>query len=164
MKTKLLIKAVMLVAALSLLCGLTGCKKKTEYSVGDIISVSTACGHMDYSRSYSFYIVKKGERWLFSADCSKDTESERIQFEDRAVSDEDVNELLSLTEARDEIRRLESHKEPKLKVFVLDETAYSSMICFSSGETLSAKTKMSDETVELFYRLSDKYNNTASHE
>ena len=150
-------KAVVLVAAFTLLCSLFGCKKKPEISAGNIVCVSTSCGHMDNSHAYSFYIVKKGESWLFSADCSPDSESERIQFDDRPVSDKDAKKLLSLVGAQGEAEKLKSYKEPKLKIFVLDETVYSSIIRFSNGETLSAKTKLSEKTVELFRRLAQKY-------
>ena len=146
-------------AALSLFCGLFGCKKKTEYAAEDIVSVSTSCGHMDYSHAYSFYIVKKGEQWLFSADCSENTESDRIQLEDCLVTNKEAKKLISLVEAQNEAQILKSYKEPRLRAFVLDETQYYSMICFSNGETLTAKRKMSDETVEFFYRLSKKYKN-----
>lgn len=157
MKIKLLTKAVTLVALFSLFFGLVGCGEKTEYS-GEIVSVSTSCGHMDFSCSYSFYVVKKGERWLLSADCATDSESERIQLEDCPILEEDAKKLLSVLEASGEVSSLKGYREPKLKIFVSDETTYSSAVGFSNGETLFAKTKMSDEIVDYFYRLSKKYN------
>lgn len=159
MKIKLLIKAVTFVAALSLFCNFSGCKKEMEYAAGDIVSVSTSCGHMDYSHSYSFYIVKKGDKWLFSADCSENTRSDRIQLEDCPVTNKEAKKLISLVEVQKETETLKSYKEQKLRAFVLDETQYFSVICFSNGETLSAKRKMSDETVEFFCYLSKKYKN-----
>lgn len=144
-------------ALFSLFLGLVGCGEKAEYS-GSIVSVSTSCGHMDFSCSYSFYVVKKGERWLLSADCAVGSESERIQLEDCPIFEEDAKKLLSVLEAQGELFSLKSYREPKLKLFVSDETMYSSAIGFSNGKTLFAKTKMSDETVDCFYRLSKKYN------
>lgn len=152
-----LFKAVVIVAVFSLFCGFAGCKKKTKYTAADVTCVSTSCGHMDYSHAYSFYIVKKGKEWMFSADCSANSESERIRFDDCPISARDAKKLISIVETQNEIKTLKNYKEPKLKIFVLDETVYSSIIRFSNGETISAKTKMSGKTVDFFCRLAQKY-------
>lgn len=160
MKRKL-IRAVLLLAVLSFLTGMLGCGKTPNCSENDIVSVSSTCGHMDYSFSYSFYAIKKGENWLFSASCAVDTESPRTEFEDCPITSEDAQKLLRIIMAQNDTESLKSYKEPLLRVRVSDETTYYSSIAFSDGENISAPKKLSDDAVEYFYQLAKKYSGTA---
>lgn len=160
MKRKL-IRAVLLLAVLSFLTGMLGCGKTPNCSENEIVSVSSTCGHMDYSCSYSFYAVKKGENWLFSASCAADTESPRTEFEDCPITFEDAQKLLRIIKAQNDMESLKSYKEPLLRVQVLDETTYYSLIAFSDGENISAPKKLSDDAIEYFYQLAKKYGGTS---
>lgn len=162
MKRKI-IRAVLLLNILTVLLGMLGCGKTPNYSERDAVSVSSSCGHMDYSYSYSFYAVKKDENWFFSADCAVDTENPRIEFEDCPITSEDVQELLRIINAQDDIENLKNYKEPLLNVQVLDETTYNSSIAFSDGENVSAPKRLSDKTIEYFYWLAKKYSGTSKN-
>ena len=146
---------------LSLLIGMFGCGKTQKYSENDIVSVSAACGNMDYSHAYSFYVIKKGESWLFSSSCAVDTENPRIEFEDCPVLREDVEKLLRIIEDQGDIQSLKGYKKPLLNVQILDETTYTSSIAFSDGENVSAPKSLSNEAIEYFYKMAKKYNGTA---
>lgn len=148
-------------SVLSFLTGMLGCGKAANYSENDIFSVSSTCGHMDFSFSYSFYAVKNDGNWLFSASCAVDTDNPRIEFEDFPINSEDAQKLLRIIKTQNDLEKLRSYTKPIFKAQVLDETTYYSSIFFSDGENVSAPKRLSDETIEYFYQLAKKYNGTA---
>ena len=144
-------------ALLSALCTLFGCSKVPEYTSEDIRSVSVSCGHMDYSHSYSFYLRKADGGWLLDADYATDTEQPHTEFEACSVTEEDAKELLSVVQEQDVIGKLRRYKKPKIKVQVADETTYYTSVLFTDGEQLGAAMYISDELVNGFCRLTEKY-------
>ena len=150
-------RVVAVMALLSALCTLFGCSKVPEYTSEDIRSVSVSCGHMDYSHSYSFYLRKADGGWLLDADYATDTEQPHTEFEACSVTEEDAKELLSIVQEQDVIGKLRRYKKPKIKVQVADETTYYTSVLFTDGEQLGAATYISDELVNGFCRLTEKY-------
>lgn len=148
-------------AFLSVLCCLFGCSKAPEYTVDEIKSVSVSCGHMDYSHSYSFYLRKAENGWLLDADYATDTEQSRTEYEACPVAEEDAKELLDTVREQDVIGKLRRYKKPRIKVQVADETTYYTSVLFTDGEQVAAATHISDDLVTCFYRLAEKYANTA---
>lgn len=155
-------KALWVTAILSVICCIFGCDRLPEYTVDDIRSISISCGHMDYSRSYSFYLRKDENRWLLDADFSRDTEQARVEYENCPVAEEDVKELLAMVQKQNVTEKLRRFKKPKIKVFVSDETSYYTSILFADGESFGAAALISQDMEAFFYRLAEKYAATAS--
>ena len=142
-------------ALLSALCGLFGCSKAPEYTPEDIRSVSVSCGHMDYSHSYSFYLRKTENGWLFDARCFVDDHHKEVAFENRDVSNEDMKTLFEILERNDSIAYAENYKKPKKLPFeVMDETTYSFCLTFSDGSQYTT-CDWQKELEEFFYRLAE---------
>ena len=56
-------------------------ERMKKYNYNDVIKIYASCGHMCYTYSYNFDLVKSGDKWLFSCNCSvsdKKKESNRI--------------------------------------------------------------------------------------
>ena len=136
---------------------LFGCGKPMEYTSNDIRSVSASCGHMDYAHSYSFYIRKVENEWLFDADFAINTEDPHVELENCSVTAEDVKELLDIVHDREVIKKLRCYKKPKVKLQISDETAYYTSILFSDGEQAGAPTCINQDIEAYFYRLGEKY-------
>ncbi|MGN1457522.1 MAG: hypothetical protein ACI4XP_06165 [Acutalibacteraceae bacterium] len=148
-------------AILSAIAGIFGCNKEPEYTVGDIQSFSISCNHMDFSFAYSFYIKKSEGGWLFSTECFTDGKSQHTEFENCPVTNEEVEELLTIIREKDVIDSLRRYKEPKLKFHALDETTYYSSVSFADGKSIGAATVVSGNEIEsYFYRLAEKYADT----
>lgn len=155
-------KILSVTAILSVICCIFGCGKIPEYTVDDIRSVSISCGHMDYSHSYSFYIRKAENEWLFDADFALNTEESRVEFENCPVTNEDVKELLDIVRDREVIKKLYRSKKAKAKIKIADETNYYTSVLFSDGEQLGAPTRISQDIESYFYRLGEKYTDVMS--
>lgn len=56
---RVLRKAVLFLAIVTVLAGLFGCSARPEPPVEDLSVVSTSCGHMSRTESYSFSAIKK---------------------------------------------------------------------------------------------------------
>ena len=142
------------------------CRKKKrirepEYPVDNIRSVSVSCGHMDFSCSYSFCLRKGENGWLLDAEFAPDTVQTRVEYEGCPVAEQDVQELLDIVREQRVTEKLRRYKKPKLKVFVLDETAYYTAILSADGARLGAAIFIGTEAEACFYRLAEKYSGTA---
>lgn len=137
-------------------------KRVSKYMLGDIKSVSISCGCMNYFYSYSFYLRKVKEVWLLDVEFATDVEQPRVEYEECPVEEEDVEALLEVVQKHDVIEKLRSYKTPKIKVHVLDETTYYTLLCFTNEEKLGAATLISKDLEECFYRLAKKYSSKIS--
>lgn len=155
-------KLLSMTAILSVVCCIFGCGRLPEYTVDDIRSVSISCGHMDYSYSYSFYIRKAENEWLFDADFALNTEEPRVEFENCSVDNEDVKELLDIVRDREVIKNLRHYKKPKIKLQISDETTYYTSVLFSDGEQAGAPILINQDIETYFYRLGEKYTDMMS--
>ena len=155
-------KALSAAAILSVICCIFGCVKIPEYTADDICSVSISCGHMDYSHSYSFYIRKAENEWLFDADFALNTEDSRVEFENCSVKNEDVKELLDIVLDRETIKKLYRSKKTRTKFQISDETNYYTSVLFSDGEQAGAPILINQDMESYFYRLGEKYTDMMS--
>lgn len=142
------------------------CRKKkrigeSEYTADDIRSVSAACGHMDFSHSYSFCLRRGENSWLLDAEFAPDTVQTRVEYEGCPVEEQDAQELLSIVREQKITEKLRRYKKPKLKVIVSDETAYYTAILLADGARLGAAIFIGAEAEACFYRLAEKYSGTA---
>lgn len=149
-------KAVTVLAIVSMLAGLLGCKSRNEYTVADIESLSISCGHMDLRKSYSFGISLKDGAWILYADCFASDGETQIKIE-TPVKTEEAEKLLSETEKSGFIASLQKYKKPLFKPDTADETVYSSRITFSDGNEISAQILASQNIENIFYALAEKY-------
>ncbi len=143
---------------LAALAGLFGCSKSpkpAQYTISEISAVSIACAHMDYSYGYYFQIHREQEKWLFDARCFVDDHHKEVAFENRDVSNEDMETLFELLERNDSIAYAENYKKPKkLTLEVMDETTYSFCLTFSDGRQYMT-CDWQKELEEFFYRLAE---------
>lgn len=66
---RVLRKAVLLLAIVTVLAGLFGCSARPEPPAGELAVVSAAGGHMSRTDSYSFSAIRKDGVWMFSTRC-----------------------------------------------------------------------------------------------
>lgn len=150
-------KLLLAMMILPVVCCIFGCDRAPEYTADDIRSVSISCGHMDYSHSYSFYIRKAENEWLFDADFALSTEVPHTEFENCPVETEDVKALLDMACDREAIKKLYRSKKTNTGIYVSDETAYYTSVLFSDGKQLGAPVRISQDIEAYFYRLGEKY-------
>lgn len=147
-------------AALSLICGLFGCKKaskRAEHELSEITSVSISCGHMDRRCGYSFQMLKKENGWLLNAECFTNNHETETAIENRELDDDDAKALLEILKRNESIAYAENYKKPKKRfVQVADETTYGFCLTFSDGSFYATYDRQSD-LEQLFYRLAEKY-------
>ncbi|MGN0601873.1 MAG: hypothetical protein ACI4I7_04105 [Oscillospiraceae bacterium] len=129
---------------------------KSHHDLSDITAVSLSCGHMDRSYGYYFLLHRDNEKWLFDAECFTHDHEEETVFENREVSDEDMDMLFEILKQNDSITYAENYKQPKKSPFiVLDETTYGFGLTFSDGEQYSTRDWQKD-LEDFFYRLAEK--------
>lgn len=155
-------KAVAAVALAFFLSGLFGCSKAPEYTVEDIRSVSISCGHMDNSRSYSFYLRKIEGCWMLDAEFAADTEHPRVAYEACPVTEEDAGALLDIVREQEVLETLRRWTKPKIRLRVSDETVYHTSVLLADGKQLTAATRISADLEACFYRLAEKYRSIVS--
>ena len=163
MSSKFFRKAVAVMGLLAVLSGLFGCQKApkpAQHTISEISAVSIACAHMDYSYGYYFQIHREQEKWLFDTRCFTHEYDRETVFENRDVSDEDMETLIEILEKNDSITYAENYQKPKNSPFeVLDETTYSFCLTFLDGSQYTTR-DWQKELEEFFYRLAEKYGNT----
>lgn len=71
---RVLRKAVLFLAIVTVFAGLFGCSGKAEPPAGELTVVSATCGHMSRTDSYSFSAIRKDGVWMFSTRCYADRE------------------------------------------------------------------------------------------
>ena len=148
---------------LAIMSNLFGCTKSPDKSKhhepSDLTVISISCCHMDFSYGYSFTLSKESGVWRFNAECFTHEHEQQTNFENRAVSDEDIAEMLDIIERNGTIQYAENFKKPKKPLFeVMDQTTYSLYIRFSDGSDYNADlTSRHDSELEnYFYRLAEK--------
>lgn len=143
-------------AIVSVLAGLFGCKGKPEYTVADIESLSISCGHMDLRKSYSFGASQKDGDWILYAECFAADGETQIKLE-TPIKSEEAEKLLSEAEKSGFIASVQKYKSSVFKPRVADETVYSSRITLSDGNEISAPIPASRELENIFYALAEEY-------
>lgn len=71
---RVLRKAVLFLAIVTVFAGLFGCSGKAEPPAGELTVVSAAGGRMSRTESYSFSAIRKDGVWMFSTRCYADRE------------------------------------------------------------------------------------------
>ena len=62
MNGKVFRKAVTVMGLLAVIAGLFGCNKAPKHTLSEISEVSIACGHMDRSFGYLFWVHREQEK------------------------------------------------------------------------------------------------------
>lgn len=151
-------KTVTAVCLLSVLAGLFGCGKTQHHNVSQISAVSISCSHMDYSYGYHFLLRKENGVWLFDAECFTDDHKTETVLKGKAVSNDDVAELLDIIERNETVKFAKTYKKPKKLFEVLDETVYGICLTFDDGSRYNADSIGSarQELESFFYRLAEE--------
>lgn len=159
MNGKVFRKAVTVMGLLAVIAGLFGCNKAPKHTLSEISEVSIACGHMDRSFGYLFWVHREQDKWLFDAECFTHDHMEETMFENREVSGKDMDTLFEILERSDSIAYAENYKKPKklLPFEVMDETTYSFCLTFSDGSRYVTRDPQK-ELEEFFYRLAEQTN------
>lgn len=71
---RVLRKAVLFLAIVTVFAGLFGCSARPEPPAGELTVVSAAGGRMSRTESYSFSAIRKDDGWMFSTRCYADRE------------------------------------------------------------------------------------------
>lgn len=71
---RVLRKAVLFLAIVTVFAGLFGCSARPEPPAGELTVVSAAGGRMSRTESYSFSAIRKDGVWMFSTRCYADRE------------------------------------------------------------------------------------------
>ena len=71
---RVLRKAVLFLAIVTVFAGLFGCSARPEPPAGELTVVSAAGGRMSRTDSYSFSAIRKDGVWMFSTRCYADRE------------------------------------------------------------------------------------------
>lgn len=71
---RVLRKAVLFLAIVTVFAGLFGCSARPEPPAGELTVVSAAGGRMSRTESYSFSAIRKDGVWMFSTRCCADRE------------------------------------------------------------------------------------------
>lgn len=66
---RVLRKAVLFLAIVTVFAGLFGCSAQPEPPAGELTVVSAAGGRMSRTESYSFSAIRKDGEWMFSTRC-----------------------------------------------------------------------------------------------
>lgn len=157
-----------LMAVLSMLCGLCGCKKEpkpAQHQLSDVTSVSISLGNMDRRYGYYFLVHKEDGVWLFDAECFTHEREVETALENREVSSEYIDELFRILEQTDSIAYAENYKAPiRLPIKAMDESSCSFCLTFSDGTKCVTEDTQS-ELEEFFYRLAESLSPvSAQHE
>lgn len=134
-------------------------ERMKKYNYNDVIEIYASCGHMCYTYSYNFDLVKSGDKWLFSCNCSVSGKEERVKSNNREITQEEAENVIKAAEESDLADKIKKYRPRPLSrvVFVCDETMYSSSLKFADGTNLNAECKVSENVKDLFYALAEKY-------
>ena len=158
-------KTAAIFAILSVVLG--GCVGEKKHTAEELKIISTCCGHMSWTMSYSFTFAKVDDEWQFSAGCFVDMEDEeRLELENQPITEEEAQELLRIIREQDLIKSIRKYRKPYWRNFiqVLDETTYSTMLRFADGTEYDAEKSVGPELQAFCYRLADKYKEAGSTE
>ena len=153
-------KAVILLELLAMFSALFGCgeSRSAQHEISELRSISMSCGHSNHCYSYSFFLRKEGETWLFDAECfTKDREEETV-FSSKAVGDGELEALFDILERSGTIAYAESYKKPKKFPFtVLDAPMYGFALTFTDGSVYNTDSAgdARHDLEDFFYRLAE---------
>lgn len=145
--------------ALSLFCGLFGCRnapKPAKHELSEITALSISCGHMDRRYGYSFWVHKEENAWFLYAECFTDNYETETVIENAVLMSDDVEALFKILELSESIAYVENYKKPKNPAFqIADEETYGFCLGFSDGSQYAASGRQAD-LENFFYRLAEK--------
>lgn len=159
-------KAVAALVASFLALNLSGCAGKATPAAQDLTVISTACGAMSRTDSYSFFVKKDKDEWLFSASCYTDSDAAPVVLESQPISKAEMQELFTLAEERNAISAIQNYKKPWFSRFVQaqDQPSYTTLLRFADGQEYDAKTGLNAALLNYFYRLAEKYGKPSQEE
>ena len=105
-------KVVLLLVIVTAFAGLFGCSGKPEPPAEDLSVVSTSCGHMSCTESYSFSVIKKNDVGVFSTRCYVGCDRFYVDLDDQPMTGEEVKELLRIVTESDLTHTVHSYRKP----------------------------------------------------
>lgn len=144
---RVLRKAVLFLAIITVFAGLFGCSGKAEPPAGELTVVSAAGGRMSRTESYSFSAIRKDGVWMFSTRCYADREKFYVELEDCPMTDEEAGELL---------HRVRTYQKPTDGLFAHDAPEYSTFFAFTDGSSAGAPIDPRAEVRSAFYNLAEQ--------
>ena len=138
-------------------------KSKRTDNTAALSILSTSCGHMCFTYSYSFTVRKSGDRLLFCADCFADRAECRVEIEDQPITKAESETFFRILDEEVLLRTLKSYRKPRWSrcIQVADETLYSTLLRFADGTEYNAETGVGETMTAFFYRLARKYGEKA---
>ena len=157
-------KVVLLLVIVTAFAGLFGCSGKPEPPAEDLLVVSTSCGHMSRTESYSFSAIRKDGEWMFSTRCYADREKFYVELEDCPMTDEEAGELLRIVAEEDLIHTVHSFRKPLLAhIFPPRDAAMdSTLLRFADGTEYDGEVSIGNDLTAFFYRLAEQYGREAA--
>lgn len=144
---RVLRKAVLFLAIVTVFAGLFGCSARPEPPAGELTVVSAAGGRMSRTESYSFSAIRKDGVWMFSTRCYADREKFYVELEDCPMTDEEAGELL---------HRVRAYQKPTDGLFAHDAPEYSTFFAFTDGSSAGAPIDPRSEVRSAFYNLAEQ--------
>lgn len=144
---RVLRKAVLFLAIVTVFAGLFGCSARPEPPAGELTVVSAAGGRMSRTESYSFSAIRKDGVWMFSTRCYADREKFYVELEDCPMTDEQAGELL---------HRVRTYQKPTDGLFAHDAPEYSTFFAFTDGSSAGAPIDPRAEVRSAFYNLAEQ--------
>ncbi len=156
-------KVVVLLVIVTAFAGLFGCSGKPEPPAEDLSVISTSCGHMSRTESYSFSAIKKNDVWVFSTRCYVGCDRFYVDLEDQPMTGEEVKELLRIVTESDLTHTVHSYRKPLLaRIFPpRDATMYSTLLRFANGTEYDGEISVGSTLTAFFYRLAEQYGTAA---
>lgn len=109
---RVLRKAVLFLAIVTVFAGLFGCSARPEPPAGELAVVSAAGGRMSCTESYSFSAIRKDGVWMFSTRCYADREKFYVELEDCPMTDEEAAEILRVAWEEGLLHRVRAYQKP----------------------------------------------------
>ena len=149
-------KVVLLLVIVTAFAGLFGCSGKPEPPAEDLSVVSTSCGHMSRTESYSFSAIKKNDVWFFSTRCYADREKFYVELEDCPMTDEEAAEILRVAWEEGLLHRVRAYQKPTDGLFAHDAPEYSTFFAFTDGSSAGAPIDPRAKVRSAFYNLAEQ--------
>ncbi len=161
---RVLRKAVLFLAIVTVFAGLFGCSARPEPPAGELTVVSAAGGRMSRTESYSFSAIRKDGRWMFSTRCYADREKFYVELEDCPMTDEEAGELLRIVAEEDLIHTVHSFRKPLLaRIFPPRDAAMdSTLLRFADGTEYDGEVSIGSDLTAFFYRMAEQYGREAA--
>ncbi len=150
-------RMLLLALGACLLCGLFGCSAApapAAHTLSEVTAVSISCGAMDQSASYSFWARREADGWLLDAACFTQQNEVETSFENRSLTDAEVESLFAILEQTQALAAAQQVK--KLPVSAADAESYSFCLTLSDGtQYLTGDRQAALEAY--FYRLAEAH-------